>query len=70
MSAALRIQLMLLARNGHFDKKSAFSDLTSLHCHPRAQHSTGALHIEHIPALSPGDTVANSEGCGENETCD
>lgn len=37
MSAALRIQLMLLATKNRFGKKSDFIDLTALSCHHGAQ---------------------------------
>ena len=70
MSAALRIQLMLLARKDHFGKKSDLADLTSLRRHYHAQHSTGALLIERSGATSWGSPIARDAGdCGGNETC-
>ena len=59
MSAALRIQLMLLARKNHVGKKSDFADPAS----PRDQHrvhSAGAVHFEPTSDLGPGD-IASSE---------
>ena len=44
MSAALRIQLMLLARKDHFGKKSDAADLTNLQYHG-AQHSANPVHV-------------------------
>jgi len=49
MSAAVRIQLMLLARKNHFGKKSDLADLTNLRCHHRAQHPAGAVPVGAVP---------------------
>ena len=43
MSAALRIQLMLLARRNHFGKKSDPASLHTLHCRD-AQYAGNAVH--------------------------
>lgn len=51
MSAALRIQLMLLARKNHFGKKSDLADRTSLRCHHRAQHPAWCCSYRTDPAL-------------------
>jgi hypothetical protein len=53
MSAALRIQLMLLARN-RFRKQSDLANLTSLHGQHRAQHQADLVDIEQTPVLPRG----------------
>ena len=61
MSAALRIQLILLARKNHFGEKSELAELTNHRCHHRAQHQT--CHGQYRPdfASGPGgDEVVSS----------
>ena len=67
MSAALRIQLMLLARKNHFAKKPDLTDLTR---HHHTQHPSSAV-IEQPPApcsegmTSGGDPKNNGFTNGE-----
>lgn len=57
MSAAVRIQLMLLARKNHFGKKSDLADPA----HPCDQHrvdSATAVHFEETSALAHWDMAS------------
>ena len=61
MSAALRIQLMLLARKNRFGKKSELVDLTSLRCHHRARQQAWCRPYRTDLASGPGgDEVVQS----------
>jgi len=61
MSAAVRIQLMLMARKNQFGKKTAFADLTSRHVQHRAHDSADGARTEQPPVHRPG-TVTPSKG--------
>lgn len=54
MSAALRIQLMLLARKNHFGKKTDLADQTSLN----SQHPTSSVQIERTSASGPEEITS------------
>ena len=59
MSAAVRIQLMLLARKNHFGKKSDLAD-PARPCDQHRVHSASEAHFEETSDLVPGD-IASSE---------
>ena len=61
MSAAVRIQLMLMARKNQFGKKADFAGLTSRHVQHRAHDSADGARTEQPPVLRPG-TVTPSKG--------
>jgi len=71
MSAALRIQLMLLARKNHFGKKSNPAERNSLHCHD-SHHSAGAVDVEQTTALTGGGITTcedlRNNGCNNAES--
>jgi len=61
MSAALRIQLMLLARKNSFGKKSDLVDLTNLRCHHPARQQAWCRHYRaDLASGAGGDEVVQS----------
>ena len=54
MSAALRIQLMLLARKNHFGRKSDLVDEMSLN----SQHPISTVEIERTSASGPEEITS------------
>jgi hypothetical protein len=61
MSAALRLQLMVLARKNRFSKESDLGDLTGLRCHHRAREQAWCRPYRADLASGPGsDEIVQS----------